>query len=755
MSNSKPLQSVYGFDANNNQIINVAAPIAPTDAVTLEYFDAHAAPNEFTQDGTGAVPRTISDKLKDFVSIKDFGGLGDGVTDCAAALVATGNSTTGGVLIPAGNFVATVTPSNSVSIFALLSRIQIDGTLTLNIATGTHSFTAPIKVFSSGLNVNGLKIIGATPVSLSITSQVSVSGSSGAYSVVLGVSTITNVSVGDFLHTWQVTGTGTPEIHRGIWEITAVDVVNTRITVTNTCRKATFPTNTISTSSSVVLKTILKFANCDAFVVTGSRIDFMNNVAVVGNSDSYWSSSNVSGTEKGTHGITIGSMTVAVNGKPDNANQYGVSPGHVSCGPNVGFTGFDQQGIVTELGGTFWGDFVSACNNKRRGFYASTASGIRAKHISANGNFLDGVISDIGGAVYSSSVSCSVGNGGRGITASQNSTVVFDTGIISHNGLDGAGAVLGGVVQATGARFEYNGSSGVYGDYGGVLVVNDSFMTGNVRYGIDIGFTASARSLNCTINTNSLHGIRATELACAVVTGSTFSGNVSGDKTVRADGMILDGSVYTITSKTATELRVIPTATGQGVRMASTSGGDDCIVGHDTVGTGTFASTLHIRSGNTGIYPDSDNTVILGRSSNRWSTVYAGTGTINTSDAREKTPVRSLNEHELEASKLIGKEIGVYQWLSAVSKKGELAREHIGLTVQRAIEILTGCGLSPFDYGFICYDEWDIPEQIITNDDGTETIIPASKGDRYSFRMDELTLFIAAGFNARLDALES
>ncbi len=86
MSNSKPLQSVYGFDANNNQIINVAAPTAPTDAVTLEYFDAHAAPNEFTQDGTGAVTRPLSYKLNDFVSVKDFGAIGDSMTDDTIAI---------------------------------------------------------------------------------------------------------------------------------------------------------------------------------------------------------------------------------------------------------------------------------------------------------------------------------------------------------------------------------------------------------------------------------------------------------------------------------------------------------------------------------------------------------------------------------------------------------------------------------------------------------------------------------------------
>jgi hypothetical protein len=80
--------------------------------------------------------------------------------------------------------------------------------------------------------------------------------------------------------------------------------------------------------------------------------------------------------------------------------------------------------------------------------------------------------------------------------------------------------------------------------------------------------------------------------------------------------------------------------------------------------------------------------------------------------------------------------------LDAVAKKGDEARSHIGLTVQRAIEIMQSHGLDPFAYGFICYDEW-------TADESREA------GDRYGFRPDELLLFIARGIDARLSALEA
>jgi hypothetical protein len=113
----------------------------------------------------------------------------------------------------------------------------------------------------------------------------------------------------------------------------------------------------------------------------------------------------------------------------------------------------------------------------------------------------------------------------------------------------------------------------------------------------------------------------------------------------------------------------------------------------------------------------------------------------------------------------LGKEIGVYKWLECVQAKGADARNHIGMTVQRAIEIMEQNGLESFDYGFICHDEWEDSYEVVEAEYGeidgeivevkpetTKMMSPA--GDRFSFRMDELYAFIAAGFEARLAALE-
>lgn len=151
--------------------------------------------------------------------------------------------------------------------------------------------------------------------------------------------------------------------------------------------------------------------------------------------------------------------------------------------------------------------------------------------------------------------------------------------------------------------------------------------------------------------------------------------------------------------------------------------------------------------------PTADNTLSSGRADARWTVVHAATGAINTSDEREKTAVRPFTAAELAAAAELGREIGVYQWLAMIAEKGDAARQHIGMTVQRAIEILRSHGLDPFTYGFICYDQWDeLPE--IRDEEGRIVQEFSPAGDRYSFRMDELLAFIARGLAHRLDAVE-
>lgn len=218
-----------------------------------------------------------------------------------------------------------------------------------------------------------------------------------------------------------------------------------------------------------------------------------------------------------------------------------------------------------------------------------------------------------------------------------------------------------------------------------------------------------------------------------------------------------------------------------GEDVTNTAGFLGTFTNHDLIFRTNNTPKMRVEAGGV-VRPANDNTQSIGSASYRWSTVYAGTGTINTSDGRTKQDLRGLAAHEIAAARQLAAEVGTYRFISAVQAKGAAARQHIGLTVQHAIEIMEAHDLDPMAYGFICYDAWaarviEHPELSHEEDTGlldaderpivrkvvdaeawTETI-PA--GDTFGFRSDELLLFIARGLaageldlEARVAALE-
>lgn len=145
--------------------------------------------------------------------------------------------------------------------------------------------------------------------------------------------------------------------------------------------------------------------------------------------------------------------------------------------------------------------------------------------------------------------------------------------------------------------------------------------------------------------------------------------------------------------------------------------------------------------------PASDATRVLGTSIARWDVVYSATGTINTSDEREKTDIGDIPDEWLDAWGDV--EWSRYKWQSAIARKGDGARWHLGLVAQRVRDAFTARGLDPFAIGLLCYDEWEESEDT-----------PA--GNRFGLRYEEAFALEAAWqrrradwIEARLDALEA
>jgi hypothetical protein len=125
-----------------------------------------------------------------------------------------------------------------------------------------------------------------------------------------------------------------------------------------------------------------------------------------------------------------------------------------------------------------------------------------------------------------------------------------------------------------------------------------------------------------------------------------------------------------------------------------------------------------------GFHAFSDNVYTLGTSSARWTEVYAANGTINTSDANEKTDIVDISDAEKRVALHLKSAMKRFKFKDAVAKKGAKARYHFGAIAQEVKAAFHVEGLDAEEYGVFCAD---------TLEDGSV---------RLGVRYDELFAFI-------------
>ena len=271
--------------------------------------------------------------------------------------------------------------------------------------------------------------------------------------------------------------------------------------------------------------------------------------------------------------------------------------------------------------------------------------------------------------------------------------------------------------------------------------------------------------------------------------GTNFSSFNVGDTFVfENDGDVYEVPITYINSDTSMSVFALSELGGENYNIPYTIVPQEIVDIDMKLYTNNLIYATNEMNFNARLLPKADNYYTLGSENKRWKQLYAGTTTIATSDARLKTDIVAFTQDELNAAKQLSKEIGTYKFLSAIAEKGEeSARKHIGMTVQRAIEIMQANNLNPFEYGFICFDSWDDEYKTIPAVEAVEAVeayietvehadgviekifhdaIPAVEakpertikikqaGEIYSFRYEELLAFICRGFEQRLSALE-
>jgi len=121
------------------------------------------------------------------------------------------------------------------------------------------------------------------------------------------------------------------------------------------------------------------------------------------------------------------------------------------------------------------------------------------------------------------------------------------------------------------------------------------------------------------------------------------------------------------------------------------------------------------------VRPLNDNITALGSASERWSVVYAATGTINTSDANQKQNVSDLDQAEKRVAVKIKGLIKKFRFKGGT-------RIHIGVVAQEVVAAFESEGLDPWMYGICCKDS-------ITDDLDNTT-------EQLGIRYEELLCFV-------------
>lgn len=174
-------------------------------------------------------------------------------------------------------------------------------------------------------------------------------------------------------------------------------------------------------------------------------------------------------------------------------------------------------------------------------------------------------------------------------------------------------------------------------------------------------------------------------------------------------------------------------------RAGTGSGGQDVTQTANSSGTLVTAKVI---DQNQNWVPGTDNVQNIGSASLRMATIYAGTGTINTSDREAKANIRALSEAEKRVAAACKGLIRAFQFKDAVADKGDAARVHFGVIAQDVIAAFGAEGLDANRYGIVCFDKWDEHEEVRNEETGDIIIPHRSAGQRYGVRYEELLAFI-------------
>jgi hypothetical protein len=155
---------------------------------------------------------------------------------------------------------------------------------------------------------------------------------------------------------------------------------------------------------------------------------------------------------------------------------------------------------------------------------------------------------------------------------------------------------------------------------------------------------------------------------------------------------------------------------------------------------GTYTATQTL---DTYFRPGQDNYSTLGQAARRWTTVYATTGTINTSDRNDKQDIEELSAAEQRVAVRVKGLIRKFRFKDSVAAKGDNARIHFGVIAQDVQGAFTAEGLDASRYGLFCSDTFKaIDGKAVEKDENGQYPEGAIDYTRLGVRYEELLAFV-------------
>ena len=334
--------------------LNASIEVVSYRTGDINTADANAV--TYTPAGTGAVQTTVQTKLRESVSVKDFGAVGDGVTDDTAAIQAAidaVNSSGGGiVIIPSGNFIVSPSVISGISAYSRQACIvgkdnvalKIDGTVKLKSATNIGSTLAAI-VTGLDTGLTNFQVFGSGTINGN-SSNVTATQMIGVYLPCVDSVTVTDIRIINMPYLGVQFTTALPyssgnSFTNGIISgLTVKDIGNIGIQASHSSRNLIISNNTIDTCGD----------NCiDVYHDNTTSTSDAGVVSITGNTCYAGltgifpeTSANTNVTGNSIYACTTGIASNRINGQPRNLNISGNTIG--ACETGASITG-DSGGV--------------------------------------------------------------------------------------------------------------------------------------------------------------------------------------------------------------------------------------------------------------------------------------------------------------------------------------------------------------------------------------------------------------------------